>query len=205
MISSGRQSGSATGRAVESGDAVAQALPRRSATVPRVSRPALRLGAACLLLLAGAASSLAATRSHAVHGSTTTATTATTVTSPAKVVLAMSGHGWGHGLGMGQWGAYGYAKHGWTYEQILAHYYLGTTLGPAPVSAVRVLLAQSKKATIEVIDRQTGKILSTVGNGAGAFPGQFEQAHGIAVDSKGNIYVAENRGKRIQRFKVVSR
>jgi sugar lactone lactonase YvrE len=54
-----------------------------------------------------------------------------------------------------------------------------------------------------VIDRQTGKILSTVGNGAGAFPGQFEQAHGIAVDSKGNIYVAENRGKRIQRFKIV--
>jgi stage II sporulation protein D len=113
-----------------------------------MSRPALRLGAACLLLLAGAASSLAATRSHAVHRSTTTATTATTVTSPAKVVLAVSGHGWGHGLGMSQWGAYGYAKHGWTYEQILAHYYSGTTLGPAPVSAVRVLLAQSKKATI---------------------------------------------------------
>ncbi len=58
-------------------------------------------------------------------------------------------------------------------------------------------------AEIEVIDRQTGKILSTVGNGAGAFPGQFEQAHGIAVDSKGNIYVAENRGKRVQRFKMV--
>ena len=53
---------------------------------------------------------------------------------------------------------------------------------------------------IEIIDRQTGKILSTAGNGAGHFPGQFDQAHGIAVDSKGNIYVAENRGKRIQRF-----
>jgi stage II sporulation protein D len=114
-----------------------------------MSRPALRLGAACLLLLAGVASSLAATRSPAVRVSaTTTGTTATTVTSPAKVVLAVSGHGWGHGLGMSQWGAYGYAKHGWTYEQILAHYYSGTTLGPAPVSAVRVLLAQSKKATI---------------------------------------------------------
>jgi DNA-binding beta-propeller fold protein YncE len=54
-------------------------------------------------------------------------------------------------------------------------------------------------------DRQTGNILSTVGNGAGHFPGQFDQPHGIAVDSKGNIYVAENRGKRIQKFKVVSR
>ncbi len=70
------------------------------------------------------------------------------MTSPAKVVLAVSGHGWGHGLGMSQWGAYGYAKHGWTYDRILAHYYSGTTLGPAPVSTVRVLLAQAKKATI---------------------------------------------------------
>jgi sugar lactone lactonase YvrE len=56
---------------------------------------------------------------------------------------------------------------------------------------------------IEIIDRQTGKLLSTVGNGAGHFPGQFDQAHGIAVDSKGNVYVAENRGKRIQRFTMV--
>jgi len=57
---------------------------------------------------------------------------------------------------------------------------------------------------IDIVDRQSGKLLSTVGNGAGHFPGQFDQAHGIAVDSKGNIYVAENRGKRIQRFKIVS-
>ena len=54
------------------------------------------------------------------------------MTSPAKVVLAVTGHGWGHGLGMSQWGAYGYAHHGWTYQRILAHYYSGTTLGPAP-------------------------------------------------------------------------
>ena len=49
---------------------------------------------------------------------------------------------------MSQWGAYGYAQHGWTYDRILAHYYSGTTLGPAPVSIVRVLLAQAKKMTI---------------------------------------------------------
>ena len=98
-----------------------------------MSRPVLRLGAAALFLLAGAALSLAATRSPARSG-TTTATTETTVTSPARVVLAVSGHGWGHGLGMSQWGAYGYAKHGWTYKRILAHYYAGTTLGPSRLS-----------------------------------------------------------------------
>ena len=61
-------------------------------------------------------------------------------TSPAQAVLVLDGHGWGHGLGMSQWGAYGYAKHGWSYARILAHYYPGTTLGPATTGTVRVLL-----------------------------------------------------------------
>jgi stage II sporulation protein D len=118
-----------------------------------VSRPALRLGACSLLLLAGAALSLLAAGRGAVRaGTTTTTATATTITNPAPIVLALSGHGWGHGLGLSQWGAYGYAKHGWTYDQILAHYYTGTSLGPAPVSTVRVLLAQKKKVTLAAAD-----------------------------------------------------
>ena len=35
--------------------------------------------------------------------------------------------GWGHGCGMSQVGANGYAKRGWNYKQILAHYYTGIT------------------------------------------------------------------------------
>src|SRR5438552_19050399 len=57
----------------------------------------------------------------------------------------ITGHGWGHGLGMGQYGAYGYAQHGWTYDRIIKHYYTGTTIGQAPVSRVRVLLVDSAK------------------------------------------------------------
>src|SRR5438874_13184085 len=42
----------------------------------------------------------------------------------------LAGHGWGHGRGLGQWGALGYALDGgWSYGQILDHYYGGTTLG----------------------------------------------------------------------------
>jgi stage II sporulation protein D len=33
------------------------------------------------------------------------------------------GRGWGHGVGMDQTGAYGYSLEGWTYDQILKHYY----------------------------------------------------------------------------------
>jgi stage II sporulation protein D len=59
-------------------------------------------------------------------------------------VFVVTGHGWGHGVGMSQYGAYGYAQHGWTYRQILGHYYTGTTIGPAPLSRVRVLLADGQ-------------------------------------------------------------
>jgi len=61
----------------------------------------------------------------------------------------ISGHGWGHGVGMSQYGAYGYAQHGWTYDRILKHYYTGTTIGKAPMTRVRVLLAdKAKQVTI---------------------------------------------------------
>ena len=43
----------------------------------------------------------------------------------------VKGHGFGHGVGMSQYGAYGYAEHGKGYRFILAHYYSGTTLGQA--------------------------------------------------------------------------
>jgi stage II sporulation protein D len=59
-------------------------------------------------------------------------------------LFVFTGHGWGHGVGLAQWGAYGYAQHGWTYDQIVGHYYPGTTLGPTPISRIRVLLADGK-------------------------------------------------------------
>ena len=38
---------------------------------------------------------------------------------------------------------------------------------------------------------------------AGRYAGEFDQPHGIAVDSKGNVYVDENRGRRVHKFKIV--
>ena len=63
-------------------------------------------------------------------------------------LFSISGHGWGHGVGMSQWGAYGYAKQGVTYDKILAHYFPGTQLDQTTVKSIRVLLAQSKSLTI---------------------------------------------------------
>jgi stage II sporulation protein D len=38
-------------------------------------------------------------------------------------VFIFSGHGWGHGVGMSQWGAYHMAQSGYTYSDILSFYY----------------------------------------------------------------------------------
>ena len=42
--------------------------------------------------------------------------------------FVFSGKGFGHGVGMSQWGAQGMALGGASYQQILAHYYVGTAL-----------------------------------------------------------------------------
>src|SRR6187549_60040 len=62
--------------------------------------------------------------------------------------FVISGRGWGHGVGMAQWGAYGFAKHGFTYDKILAHYYPGTTLAPSPVSKIKVLLVEGATSVV---------------------------------------------------------
>jgi stage II sporulation protein D len=59
----------------------------------------------------------------------------------ASVSWLIKGHGFGHGVGVSQYGAYGYAKHGKGYRFILAHYYTGTTIGTlSGPHVVRVLL-----------------------------------------------------------------
>ena len=98
-------------------------------------------------------------------------------------LFVFSGHGWGHGVGMSQYGAYGYALHGASFQQILAHYYPGTTLGPAPVTKFRVLLADRKKKV-----SISSEVPFTVADGAGqrvALPaGSVTLAPSLAIAGK---------------------
>ncbi len=93
------------------------------------SRASIRQ-APLIALLAGALTTLACSAGAAPIARAATAQT-----------LVIAGAGDGHGVGMSQDGAYGYAKHGWSSQAILAHYYTGTTIGQAPPAAVvRVLI-----------------------------------------------------------------
>ena len=52
----------------------------------------------------------------------------------------IKGRGFGHGVGLSQYGAFGFAENGRDYKQILGHYYTRTKLGKAGGGPVRVLL-----------------------------------------------------------------
>ena len=47
---------------------------------------------------------------------------------PTPQGFLFTGRGYGHGLGMSQWGAYNLAQQGMTYPNILAHYYSGVAI-----------------------------------------------------------------------------
>jgi SpoIID/LytB domain protein len=121
-------------------------------------------------------------RAGAAGTTSTSSTTSTaTVTTAAKSVLVLRGHGWGHGLGMSQWGAKGFADHGWTYDRILAHYYRGTTLGPAPVAKVRVLLFEGAKKAV-LGSTTPWRVIDAEGNITDLEPRKLTLTPGLKID-----------------------
>jgi sugar lactone lactonase YvrE len=47
-----------------------------------------------------------------------------------------------------------------------------------------------------------GRLLSTIGGTQGSAPGQFRAPHGVAVDSRGDLFVVDAYNHRIQKFAV---
>lgn len=70
----------------------------------------------------------------------------TAVAAPRFVV---TGRGWGHAVGMSQWGAYGMAREGKTYTEILTHYYRGTSVAARSGRTVGILLLDGR-ASLDV-------------------------------------------------------
>jgi SpoIID/LytB domain protein len=86
------------------------------------------------------------------------------------------GSGFGHGLGMSQWGAFGLARQGWGASRILTHYYSGTRVAKAtpPVDRLRVGLAQGERSVrveaqegdVELrLGERSGELVATVPSG----------------------------------------
>jgi stage II sporulation protein D len=99
----------------------------------------------------------------------------------------VTGAGYGHGVGMSQYGAYGFAKRGFGHGDILGHYYTGTTLGTTADRSVRVLLRDGARS---VLFRGAGSAC-----GAGLKPGK-----GYVAKRKGSgVVVRTKKGRLIAR------
>jgi stage II sporulation protein D len=105
-------------------------------------------------------------------------------TAASAKAWVVTGSGNGHGVGMSQYGAYGYAKHGFPYDQILAHYYTGTTLGTVPDQSVRVLL----------LDGAGGVSFSGTGSACGA---SLAPGKGYVAKRKGTGIVLRSKKGRL--------
>jgi stage II sporulation protein D len=71
--------------------------------------------------------------------------------------LVVRGAGFGHGIGMSQWGAYGFAQKGADHATILRHYYSGTQIGALQGGGeVRVLLKSANRIVFGSAARLAG-------------------------------------------------
>jgi stage II sporulation protein D len=77
-------------------------------------------------------------------------------------VFVVTGGGSGHGVGMSQWGARGQALAGRGYQDILATYYPGTTLGRLTKNSVRVMVGDRVRSAAFAA---TGSFVVTDGGG----------------------------------------
>ena len=110
-------------------------------TTPR-SRAALAATVGALVLSAlPAASAQAAPRRAAEAWAT-----------PGATAITITGHGYGHGKGLSQYGARGAASQGLTWRQIAEFYYPGTTWGTVKGS-LRVLITADTGRDVQVVAR----------------------------------------------------
>jgi SpoIID/LytB domain protein len=125
--------------------------------------------------------------------------------SPANAVpneWIIVGSGWGHGVGLSQYGALGQALDGRSWQDILSHYYPGSSLSDSPVDKqIIVGLSQDKTAVFVRLDKFTddaqlemsidGNPVATIGSGTVI---RIESNGNSVVTSGGDDGRAESRG-----------
>ena len=131
--------------------------------------------------------------------------TSSLFTPPANAVpneWIIVGSGWGHGVGLSQYGALGQALDGRSWQDILSHYYPGSSLSDSPVDKqIIVGLSQDKTAVFVRLDKFTddaqlemsidGNPVATIGSGTII---RIESNGNSVVTSGGDDGRAESKG-----------
>ena len=107
---------------------------------------------------------------------------------PAGRAWEVEGRGWGHGVGMSQWGAQGAAsKEGKRYTEILEFYYPGTTMETVPNRVLRVALSAYAPASTVTLQSPPGTTFLVAGQ---SLPGGR-----LTVTRTGSSYRVEHRAR----------
>ncbi len=105
-------------------------------------------------------------------------------------VITITGGGWGHGVGMPQWGARGMADDGYTYDQILSYFYTGTgladisTTSPTPPDPLRVGVNQDLTSETFSVLSGTAEICRS-GETAGSCSYQMQEGETWSITGDG--------------------
>ena len=104
-------------------------------------------------------------------------------------VLVLEGTGYGHGVGLSQWGAEYLARTGQSTEQILAMFYPGAALGQAS-GTVRVAVHKPATSTTTLTFPQGGEVRSALEGGqAPGFPVQVGPGGRVRITFDGSYRV----------------
>ena len=113
----------------------------------------------------------------------------------AETTVKIKGGGWGHGIGMSQYGAYGRAKNGKSATQILEHYYSGANVSSVSIgSDIRVGLTQGRSS---IAVGSSGKLVFKVGTSR-ISEGDGSTDWTLEPSSTGGVRVFKN-GNRVRR------
>ncbi|HUU62248.1 MAG TPA: SpoIID/LytB domain-containing protein, partial [Acidimicrobiia bacterium] len=104
----------------------------------------------------------------------------------ADVTFTFQGGGWGHVVGLSQYGAYGMAREGYSWEEILTHYFTGASPGDADPALLATPI------WVGLAQEQSRLRLTVVPTGAApASPVTFTLGGAALVASSGDTVVVE--------------
>src|SRR3954453_1674783 len=124
---------------------------------------------------------------------------------PASGVFTLDGHGFGHGHGMSQFGAYGAAEKGLTYEQIVGFYYPHTTLVSEANRTVRVLVSAASRSALTIeprADVDTSVSTGVAGVAACTLPTSYDGGKTTVREWRAKV-VSTSSGSRLRLQKTV--
>lgn len=114
---------------------------------------------------------------------------------PPDDVISFAGRGWGHGIGMCQYGSYGQAKQKRNYQQILSFYYKDSSIGNSTNPVVRVELLSGQG--VAGITGTGNFVIKNNTTGAVIANGTSGQVWSVVPNGSGKVNVKNPQGKVI--------